>query len=133
MKLFKFFFLLSLGSLLFTGCANTEKVSGSRVTPGAEGKVTADKADNGGTELKIEMEHLAQPEKVGAEHYIVWIQPEGSPAFQNLGTLQVDNDLEAEFETVIPYEEFTVLVTPERDIAALSPTGPAIFEQDMER
>lgn len=128
---------LVFGSLVcasfLVGCANTEKIQGSSAVPAAQGKITADRAKGGATDLKIEVEHLAEPQKLGANHYVVWIQPEDSQQFQNIGTLQVDGDLEGELETTIPYEEFRVMVTPERDIAALHPSGPVIFDQEMER
>jgi len=120
-------------SLLFSGCASTEKIEGSSVIPSAEGKITADRASGGATELKVEVEHLAQPKKVGANHYVVWIQPEGSQGFQNIGALKVDDNQEGELVRTIPYEKFRVMVTPERDIAAIHPSGPVVFDQKMNR
>lgn len=132
MKKWNLALIILIGSSLF-GCANTEKVQGSSLVPAASGKVVADRASGGATELKIEMEHLAKPTSVGANHYIVWVRPEGSSAYQNIGALRVDDDLDGRLEKIIPYEEFQVLVTPERDLAAVSPSGPTVFEQKMDR
>lgn len=133
MRTLKLLFVTALGATLFAACADTQKIQGSEAMPSVQGKVKANEVDNDMTELSMELRHLAPPERVGANHYIVWVQPEGGGSFQNVGPLVVDNDQEAEYKTTIPYEEFRVLVTAENNLAALSPSGPEIFQRSMDR
>jgi hypothetical protein len=123
-------------SLALTGCAsNKQNMESSNIVPGAQGTVSAKSAENDNTELTIKVKHLAPAQKVStnASNYIVWIQPEGSRNFQNVGALRVNDNLEGSQTTTIPYKRFKVLVTPELGAMAQSPTGPTIFEKQVSR
>lgn len=128
-----------LGSLLTAalavGCATKEKMQGSALTPGAQGTVKASKASGGNTDLTVKVKHLAPPERVasGATDYIVWVQPEGSTSFQNVGALKVGKDEEGKYKTTIPFENFRLIVTPEPSRMMSQPTGPAVFDQTVKR
>lgn len=124
-----------LVSYLVVGCASEEKMRGYALAPAAQGKITADKADGGNTDLEVEVSHLAKPERVasGASDYVVWIQPQGSQNLQNVGVLRVDDDLEGKYETTIPYEDFRVVITPEPSGNVTRPSGPIVFDQSISR
>jgi hypothetical protein len=130
--------LLLLGTLslaLAAGCSTKEDLTASAIAPAAKGevKVNEDRQDN--SEVTVKVQHLAPPEKFypGATNYTVWIQPSGSDTFQNVGALKVDDDLEGEYKTTVPYKDFRVLVTPEMGNMAQAPTGPTIFDQKVTR
>ncbi|MBC7540453.1 MAG: hypothetical protein H7281_16635 [Bacteriovorax sp.] len=126
-------FLVIMGA--FAGCATKQNMEGSNVVPGAAGMVTTKEADNNNTSMTVTVKHLAPAQKIytGATNYIVWVQPEGTDTYQNVGALQVDSDLEGKHTTTIPYRSFKVLVTPEMSSMTQSPTGPAVFEQRVMR
>jgi len=136
MKKCRLFLASSVLALALTGCAsNKQPMEVSNIVPGAQGTVSAKSAENDNTELTVKVQHLAPAEKVStnANNYIVWIQPEGSRNFQNVGALKVNDDLEGIQTTTIPYKRFKVLVTPEPGNMAQAPSGPAIFEKQVYR
>lgn len=135
MKKAKVIWMCFLTGMMAMGCATEEKLQGTAMAPAAKGTVTADRGSGGNTDLEVEVKHLAQPEKVsaGATDYVVWIQPEGAQSFQNVGVLEIDDDLEGEYETTIPYEKFRVVVTPEPARTGTRPTGPIVLDQYVSR
>lgn len=136
MKKMKLFFTGSVLTLLLAGCASDKQpMNSSAIVPGAEGVVSAKSAENDNTELTVKVKHLAPAAKVStnATNYIVWVQPEGSRTFQNVGALKVNKDLEGIQTTTIPYKSFRVLVTPEPGNMAQAPSGPAIFDKHVIR
>lgn len=122
-------------AVLMTACASEEKLQGTAMAPAAQGKLTADKGSGGNTDLEVEVEHLAPPERVasGATDYVIWVQPQGSQTFQNIGVLEVNDDLEGKYQTNVPYESFRVVVTPEPNRVATRPSGPIVFDQSISR
>jgi len=135
MNALKIFVGCALTFVLAIGCSTKEDLRPSSITPAARGQVKVTRDDNNNSEVTVKVEHLAPADKVypGATNYIVWIQPAGADTFQNVGALQVNNDLEGKHRTTIPYKDFRVLVTPEMGNMAQAPTGPAIFDQRVVR
>lgn len=132
-------FTLIMSSILITllySCGTTKQsmISGENV-PAAEGIVSVKEADNDNTSMTVTVKHLAPAKKVytGATNYVVWIKPEGASAFQNVGALQVDKNLDGTHTTTVPYKHFMVLITPELSSMGQSPTGPTVFEQQVVR
>jgi len=123
-------------SALLTGCGSTEqKLQGSNITPAAQGTVVTKVDDNNNTNMEVTVKHLAPAQRVltGATNYVVWVQPEGSAFFQNVGALQVDKNLDGSHKTTVPYKNFKVMVTPEMSTMTQTPVGPAVFEQAVMR
>lgn len=136
MNKMKLFITGSALTLLLAGCASSKQpMNTSAIVPGAEGTVSAKSAENDNTELTVKVKHLAPANKVAtnATNYVVWVQPEGSRTFQNVGALKVNEDLEGIQTTTIPYKAFRVLVTPEPGNMAQAPSGPAIFDKHVTR
>jgi hypothetical protein len=81
------------------------------------------------------VKHLAEPERIDkdAKEYVVWVTPEGSDVATNVGALKVDDDLRGKLETTVPYEKFTVKITPEKNRVAVAPTGPTVIEKSISR
>lgn len=124
-----------LTSFLTTACATRERIEGTAAAPAALGEIKVDNGSGGNTDFTIKVRHLAEPERMatGATDYIVWVQPEGSRSFQNVGILAVDENLKGKYSTTIPYRRFRVVVTPEPGRLVSQPTGPAVFDQKVER
>ena len=78
------------------------RMAGSSDVPAAEGKVTATAGDNMNTNLEVNVDHLAPPERVrqGATTYVVWARARGANDYQNVGALLVDNNLHGHLKTV---------------------------------
>lgn len=109
------------------GCASSPHImsADSRV-PAAQGEVKAKEEDNGNTHLKVKVKHMAKPNAVEpmAQTYVVWAQDTTNTGnVQNLGALQVDEDLEGEIEAVTPMKRFDVFITAEPVATAQYPTG----------
>lgn len=128
--------MLPLGS---TACARSsvQKVpmTVSSEIPAAEGTVKTSRTDNDNTAIDLEVRHLAPPDRVkqGATTYVVWARPSGTDKVQNLGALQVDDNLDGKLETVTPLRRFEVFITAESDPAASSPSGKELLSTSVER
>jgi hypothetical protein len=106
----------------------------SSIVPAAKGSVDVDKDRNGNTELKIKVEHLAQPENLSPSQssYVVWLQDKESEP-ENLGELRVNGKLEGSFQTVTPHKSFDLFVTGEKDATAKTPYGPEVLRTRITR
>lgn len=133
MKSKNIFIGCALSFILIAGCAHKEDMVASNVAPTAQGELKVDKDKQDNSEITVKVKHLAPPDKIfpGATNYVVWIQPEGTDTFQNVGALNVDKDLEGKYKTTVPYKEFRVIITPEMGNMAQAPSGPAIFDQKV--
>lgn len=116
------------------GGKSEQTMNSSSTTPAAQGTVTASAGDNGNTELKVRVKHLAPPSKMvsDATVYVVWVQPEQA-AIQNVGAMTLDDDLEGSLDTVTPHSRFKVTVTPEPGPRGSQPTNEPVFTSDVER
>ena len=114
--------------VLAAGCASTgsQMMNTDSRVPAAQGEVDAKQGDNGNTQLSVKVKHMAKPEAVEpmANTYVVWARDSsGSGNVQNLGALQVNDDLEGELDAVTPLKHFDVFVTAEPVATAQYPTG----------
>lgn len=121
-------FLLQAG--LMAGCASTVSLANSSKVPGAEGKVTVKRTDNGNTAVDVNVEHLAKASQVDsrAVTYTVWVQSldKATPP-QSVGNLLVDDNLKGHVSTVSPLASFDLVITPEASQQASAPTGEPVF------
>lgn len=102
----------------------------------AKASIKADEGDNGNTNVKVEVEHLAPPDKVAqdASVYVVWARPlVGDPQPQNLGALKIDDDRKGKLETVTALKSFDVLVTPESSSQITRPAHDPVLTGKVER
>lgn len=113
--------------LAAAGCASsTQLMSADSRVPAAQGEVKAKTEDNGNTHLKVKVKHMAKPNAVEpmAQTYVVWAQDTANTGnVQNLGALQVSDDLEGEIEAITPLKRFDVFITAEPLATAQYPTG----------
>lgn len=101
--------------------------------PAARGEVETDKDKNGNTEVKLETEHLAEPDKLSPPKtaYLVWFQERGGePALQ--GQLRVNKKLKGSFRTVTPLKNFDLLVTAESDPNTKTPSGEEVLRATVQ-
>ncbi|MBK7535533.1 MAG: hypothetical protein IPI49_09245 [Myxococcales bacterium] len=129
---------MAIAALTIAGCAaspRTIRMMTSPTIPAAQGMVTASSAANGNTALRIEVRHLAPPERVasGATIYVVWAQALGQDTSQNLGALRVDSDLHGTLNTVTPLQSFTMFITAEPSPTTLMPSSSQLLTASIQR
>jgi hypothetical protein len=102
--------------------------------PAGQGTVQARAGDNGNTDLDVRVKHLAPPGKAAADAsvYVVWIKPRNAE-LQNMGALELDDDLVGRLRATTPHRSFTVTVTPEPSSRMAAPTHPAVFTAEVNR
>lgn len=122
------------GCGLFGSSAPKQTMLTSSENTSGQGTVQAKAGDNGNTALEVRVKHLAPPSKVAddASVYVVWIKPRNG-ALQNVGALEVDDDLVGKLDTTTPHRAFTVTVTPEPSARMAAPTHKAVFTSDVDR
>ena len=109
-------------------------LTAASIVPAAKGSVEVGKDGNGNTELKLKVEHLANPTSLSPSqaNYIVWLQDKGSGP-ENEGELKVNGKLEGSFRTVTPRKNFDLFVTGENDGTVKSPSGPEVLRTTVSR
>lgn len=124
--------------LMASSCATSSRyrmTTNEQLVHGAAGVVSVVPSDGNNTKLRLRVKHLYPAERIesGATNYIVWVRPEGSERYQNIGALQVDNMLQGDYSTTVPYSSFQVMVTPEKSNIVESPEGPMVMEKRIIR
>jgi hypothetical protein len=117
-----------------SACGSMSKLEDRQgIVPAANGDIATASDDNGNTQMRIRVKHLAPPAKImsGANNYVVWVLPNGSQRYQNVGTLRVGSDLAGDYRTTVPYKYFQVMITPENAPGVQAPTGPAVLEKNV--
>lgn len=111
------------------------RMAGSSDVPAAEGKVTATAGDNMNTNLEVNVDHLAPPERVrqGATTYVVWARARGANDYQNVGALLVDNNLHGHLKTVTALQDFDVMITVEQSPTVQEPSSKRVLSAQIER
>jgi hypothetical protein len=109
-------------------------LTAASIVPAAKGSVELGKDRNGNTEVKLKVEHLANPTSLtpSQANYIVWLQDKGSGP-ENQGELKVNGKLEGTFQTVTPRKNFELFVTGENDGTVKSPSGPEVLRTSVSR
>lgn len=120
------------------GCASDAgavRMTASRDIPAAMGTVVATQTDNDNTKVRVEVEHMAPPQRVspGATTYVVWARAAGQAAPVNLGALKVDRNLKGTLVTVTPLRNFEVFVTAEPSPTVTTPTSQHFLSASVER
>lgn len=109
-------------------------LTAATTVPAARGDVEIGKDRNKNTEIKMKVEHLAQPESLTPpkSSYVVWLQEKGSDA-ENQGQLKLNKKLEGNFRTVTPRKSFDIFITAEQDAAAKAPSGPEVMRATIQQ
>jgi hypothetical protein len=129
----RFFFPLAATTFLLLACSSTttRRFEGSNLAPAAQGKVEYKKTANNNIAVDLNVKHLAPPKRVAenATTYVVWAQPTtgDTKAIQKIGALKLDDDLEGNLSTVLPYASFDLLVTAEPSVMTLEPSDKRVI------
>ena len=123
------------GAVGVAACAHDVPLQTSGRIPAAEGELKVSKAPNDNTKVKLEVDHLAIPEKMapGASTYVVWIQSAQGGAVQNAGALQLDDKHKGKLETITPHKEFQVFITAEPIPTVSTPTSERLMFATVRR
>jgi hypothetical protein len=128
-------FLIAAGTMgcgMFGSSNVKQPMNASIENTSGEGTVEAEQGENGNTDIEVQVKHLSSPSKVEADAsvYVVWLQP-ANAKIQNLGALQVDDDLVGTFNTTTPHRSFTLSVTPEPSARMAEPSHRAVFTSEV--
>ena len=138
----KKYLLLGAGLMLlsfFLACAHTQKgqvMQVSTAQPAAVAKVDLGTTQNGDTSVDMKVERLSEPSRMspGATTYVVWARPSsGDMHVQKIGSLKVDDKLNGELRTVVPYQDFQLFVTVENSGGVLKPSGDPLVWTMVQR
>jgi hypothetical protein len=126
--------LFAVVAVPMCGGAPKQPMMSSTANTSGEGTVQAQASANGNTQLDVRVKHLSIPSKVAADAsvYVVWIQPKNAK-IQNVGALQIDENLVGALSTTTPHRAFTVTITPEPSSRMAEPTHAAVFSSEVTR
>lgn len=126
--------VLLLNAFLWGGCGKKIEMVADQTVPAASGEVSIKHDSNRNTRLAITVRHLARPELIrpGSTVYVVWAKPQ-DPSLppQNLGALLLSDDLKGKLETVTPFADFDLWITPEVDPGAREPYEIAVMTAEV--
>ncbi len=132
-------FLVVIASLLLlagTSCARKINFMTSTIVPAAEGKVKVKKDDNNNYSIKINIENLAEPQRLvpGRKTYVVWMSTENN-SIKNIGQINsssglFSSKLKASFETVSSFKPRKIFITAEDDAAIPYPGMQVVLSTD---
>lgn len=121
-------------SIATVAWARTFTLRATSIDPSAIGTVDA-KPDKSGqnVNLTIRVDHLASPAMLTprANSYIVWVQPQGSPA-RNMGVLMVGDDEKGELKTTTAAGNFAVVITAETTPQPQAPSDRVVLHSDVQ-
>ena len=121
-------------------------LASSPSAPGAQGNVNVEPGPNGNTRVAISVRHLAPPANISASAttYVAWIVPRAAStsrnadnqptdmAPMNVGAINVDKNLNGTLETVTPFQQFDVMITPEPSPIAMRPTTRPVLSATVQ-
>ena len=120
-----------LTGLLAAACsAATIKLGRSSQIPAAEGKVNLRQTSSGNTEIKLNVKHLAAPERIEptSSTFVVWVRGlEFGAQPQNLGALRVNKKLNGTLRSTTSLRAFDLFITAEGTSTVTAPTSPELL------
>jgi hypothetical protein len=131
-KIFSKLMLVTLSLFFLTNCSTLKKdMNVSRTVPASSGVVAVKIIENDNTYIKLKVKHLAFPEKIrpNATTYLLWARPgEGTEAVsQNIGSLQVNDNMEGTVESITTLKVFNLFLTAEYSSQVSTPTGEELM------
>ncbi len=128
--------LFAVVALSLFGCGPKEyPLTGTSRAAGMDGKVRVEEIEGGNTMVKVELEHMVPPGRLGngLTHYILWIQSQNQQP-QRAANIDFDEDERAGRATATtPAGNFTVIVTAERGPAPVSPSDIVVARRQINR
>lgn len=89
----------------------------STAIPAAQGDARVRTTQNGNTEVRLRISHLAPPGRIvsGAEVFVVWLRGQApGDEVRNMGALKVNDKLNAKFTATTPMKSFDMFITCEQ-------------------
>lgn len=126
--------LLVIASVSMACGSPTQPMNSGAAVPASEGTVRATDGDNGSTNVELRVKHLAPPAKVASDAtvYVVWVQARNASR-QNVGALNLNDDLEGSLDTTTVHRQFELSVTPEPSARVARPTHDPVFTSHVNR
>ena len=117
------------------GCASPalyQMESGER-TAGAEGQLSITSDQNGNQLVELNVAHLPQPSRLseGMAIYTVWIRPEESGQYYNMGRLRLNDDRTGVLSFTTPFSAYDMLITAEARPDQMSPSDEVVLRRSM--
>ena len=113
--------VLFLCILIFSSCARKINFAISDVVPAANGMVKLKKDKNNNYLINLQIEHLANPERLqpSKKYYVVWMETEDHGT-KNIGRLKsssglLSGTLKASLKTVTSYTPASIFITAENN------------------
>lgn len=130
------FFGFAIGAGSGCGHGHTVKLAAGPQLPAAHGEVKVKEGKNNDTYLRLVVHNVLRPEQLApnASALVVWAKataPGGEP--QNIGILQLDDNMDGKLDTMTPFIDFDLMVTAEPTMTASSPSGAPIFTTHVNR
>lgn len=128
--------VLVVASVLNQSCSRKTNFLVSSEVPAAEGDVKISKSKFNNFEIKINILHLAEPERLKPPKaaYVVWIETENNLT-KNLGQIEsssgfLSKKLKISFKTVSPFNPVKVYITAEDRPNIQYPQGIVVLTTD---
>lgn len=115
-------------------CRTTVDFPHSSTLPAAEVKAKVKQDKNENYKIKLEADHLADPNRLNPakDVYVVWIETESNDS-QNIGQLTTNGSKDASLETVTSYKPVRIFITAEDRANLQYPRGEVVFESSRIR
>ncbi len=129
--------LLALGmfTAVSTGCASNYKLDAKAPTHAAHAKLRVKVNRDDLRELKVTVDHLAPPHRLGAQYkaYAVWIRVPGH-GVTKVGLLDYnENRRRGKIDATTPFNKFEVLITLETNPSTPMPSNDVIVTKIVGR
>ncbi len=128
-------FLLSCSSFMGSDSSKEFVMTGDSRDPSAQGTAKVSITEDGNTQVKVEVKHLATPAKIhpAATTFVVWVEDKYNDTNpQNLGALKIDSDLNGKLTALTPLKSFDLFVTAEASPTATEPSNDPVLHTSVE-
>jgi len=127
---------LASSALLSTGCGggSSYSVIGTPRAPDADGTVSVEGIEGGNRLVKIQLQHVPPPSRLGAglTVYVVWFTASGQAPVK-AGLLSFDEGARrGSLMATTPLRNFSLRITAERDASGASPGETTILERQIQ-
>ena len=123
-----------LAALAGCGGPITYAIKGTPKSPELDGKVVAEPFKDGGfTTIKVNLEHLAPPDRLGGGRYFMLWAKDEKGRWNRIGALKYDEgSRKATLEGAsAPLTSFDFMITTEKDLNAEAPTTDPVYVQHI--
>ncbi|MGZ5247319.1 MAG: hypothetical protein ACXWV5_09780 [Flavitalea sp.] len=130
----KYIFTFLILALTITACSRKINFNDSTVVPAATGQVKVKKDHNNNYQIKLDLKHLADPQKlqIPKQLYVLWMDTEDNGT-QNLGKILPEkgmftSTIRASLETVTSMKPTRFFITAEDDGTVQYPGSEIILQ-----